>query len=149
MCRVCRCPWSSSSGWVSWGMSSWKRYSDNGGQGRQCIRARRCHPHYFRRAGCRHDRHPTRPEPSGGRDAHGGGKKHVVHIARVGGARGYHHRGRAIDIIAAGYSPSVPAAGGFMRGMGNRRPPNEASIVLVTPESAMTPISNCLLTGWW
>ncbi|KAA8645213.1 uncharacterized protein ATNIH1004_009430 [Aspergillus tanneri] len=58
-----------------------------------------------------------------------GGKKHVVYVTCIRRAQWYYHCGRAINIIAERYGAALSRVG--------RRPPDEATIVLVTPESAV------------
>jgi hypothetical protein len=56
-------------------------------------------------------------------NAHGGWEKHVVHVARVGGARGVNGGGGAIDRIAWGFTPAMHPTGHIMCGVGESSAP--------------------------
>jgi hypothetical protein len=65
-----------------------------------------------------HGRYLAGLEPRGRYHAHGGREEHVIHVTRVGRARGDHHRGGAVDIITPGHGAAVLVVRGVVRGMG-------------------------------
>ena len=86
-----------------------------------------------------HDRGDhSRRKPGDRSNAHRGRQKHDIHVAGVVRARRGERGGVAVDRIRQDMRRRYETMGSTCAEWSSRRPPEAASLVLVTPESAMT-----------